>query len=135
MSALDMVKCGIEQLIFKFKGMGYSNIIDKKMLLIQSTPDLSSDGCILASINSEQRAFDHALKNISASAAPHSVAPALDLALRTLAKYRTKSGVENAGMGLVPWALEQAFVIVLTNDMQALVLHAMSLLTWPPRLL
>jgi hypothetical protein len=36
LSALDMAKCGIEQMIFKFRNMGYSNIVDKSMMLLKS---------------------------------------------------------------------------------------------------
>lgn len=76
---------------------------------------------MLASIHSDQPSFDRALKNISASSAPHSLAPALSLALRTLGLYRLQSGADRPGSGVVPWALEQAFIVVLTNDATRLV--------------
>jgi hypothetical protein len=79
-----------------------------------------SDGCVLASLRSDQQCFDRALKHVSCAAQPHSLAPALALAFRTLGKYRTQSGVDGLGRGLAPWNLEQAFVVVLTNDVRRL---------------
>lgn len=36
MSALDMCKCAVEQLLIKFKSMGMQNILDRSLMLIKT---------------------------------------------------------------------------------------------------
>lgn len=122
LSALDMAKCSIEKMLSKLKSMGLSNVIDRRVLLLQSRVD-PIDGCVLAAAGSDLSAVDVALKGVSCSAMPHSLAHTLAVAFDLLGKYRTCSGVDFPGRGLQlsPSVLEQAFVLVLTNDLLTLV--------------
>ena len=37
LDVLDMVKCGVEQMLLKVKMMGYGNIVEKNVMLLQSS--------------------------------------------------------------------------------------------------
>jgi len=120
LSALDMAKCGVEIALAKLRNHRMSHIVDRKLLLLQSRVDPACDGCVLASIDSEQHIFDSALKNITCSDQPHSLAPTVAAAFQLLDKYRVRSGVDHPAKGLLPWVLEQTFVVVLTNNLGSL---------------
>jgi hypothetical protein len=133
LSALDQAKSAVETLLLRLRGAGPA-FSHSQLLLLQSRPPSEgvSEGVAAGSVlaaGGERSDFEHALKNISCSDATHSLTPTLDTAFQLLSKYRTRSGVDHPAKGLLPWSLEQAFVVVLSNDLGSLVrvLHCTAL--------
>ena len=133
LSALDQAKSAVETLLLRLRGAGPA-FSHSQLLLLQSRPPSEgvseggsegvSEGVAAGSVlaaGGERSDFEHALKNISCSDATHSLTPTLDTAFQLLSKYRTRSGVDHPAKGLLPWSLEQAFVVVLSNDLGSLV--------------
>jgi hypothetical protein len=115
MSALDMCKCAVEQLLIKFRTMGMQNVLDRSLMLVKTgeflllygnvlTEHIGVDSsCLLSSFGRTQTEFEQELKNITHTTTEHSLSYAVSLALSMLNKYRISNGKESFGRGWMPW--------------------------------
>jgi hypothetical protein len=128
MSALDLCKSAIEQFLLKLRATGGHL---EKTLLLMKTGERSSfesnnpckgndSSCLLSTLGDASSTFERAIKNIEPSKEPHDCSYSLTMALTLLNKYRMKSGVDHFGKGSLPWHLEPALIIFLTNGYSSL---------------
>jgi hypothetical protein len=84
---------------------------------------------LLSTLGDAYTTFEKAMKNLEPSTSCHNFSHSITMALTLLNKYRMKSGVDQFGKGLMPWQLEPATVIVMTNGLSALRDHEIPIIS------